>query len=352
MISIIVGYRNRELRRVKRSIDALANQSFTDFELIFVDYGSDPEYQKQVKELTELYPFVQYVYTQTQGWFWNRAHALNTGVRFAKGSILLFYDIDLIPESVFLEKVNLLSFDNIFYTFSCFYLPEHFNYKQSVLEKDGIHYEQNYVGLCAVSREIVHEIHGYDEYFMVWGAEDDDFYKRLSNFGIKRFQMQAFDYRVFHQWHPTQAPAKPTLWYLTMVKYFYSGDKQQVNSPSWGDRIEDAQRPVFKLIKSNETNIDFSLEHSNGFLIYNDFINQFYENSRKSGCLIFRESKGLTEKKFVNFFFSKKKASVYLYELKDVTQFIQYFIGVNRNSIVDYFLQMEEDGLKLFYVKK
>jgi hypothetical protein len=174
----------------------------------------------------------------------------------------------------------------------------------------------------------------------------------LASIGKNRLQMKAVDFRVFHQRHPTQAPAKPTLWYLTMVNYFYSETGQQQNSLSWGNRIEYEQRPVFNLIKSSEIDLDLSLEVSSGFLFYNDFINQFYNNFSKSSCLVYRESEGIPEKKSLNFLFSKKKESVNLYELKDVVQFIQYFIGVNRNSILDYFLQMEEEDLKLYYVKK
>lgn len=352
MISIIVGYRNRDLERVKLALDAIEDQYFSDFELIFIDYGSDEAIAKQAETLVGEYSFARYYYSDTRGWFWNRAHALNTGVKMSNGELILFFDIDLILEKDFLQKIALLDYESNFYTFSCFYLPAHFDLQKKNVEKEGLQYEQNYVGLCAVKRTAVTAIKGFDEYYLVWGVEDDDFYKRLANFGIKRLQMQAVDYRVFHQWHPTQAPAKPTLWYLTMVNYFYSGAGQQQNSLSWGDRIEDGQRPVFTLIKSNEIDLDLSLEDSSSFLFYNDFINQFYESSSKSGCLVYRESEGLTEKKSVNIFFSKKKVFENLYELKEVIQFVQYFIGVNRPIILDYYLEINSRSLKFFYLRK
>jgi glycosyltransferase involved in cell wall biosynthesis len=351
-ISVIVGFRNREISRLVYALDALANQSLTDFELVFIDYGSDEAIAKQAETMVAKYSFAQYYYSDTRGWFWNRAHALNTGVKMSSGELILFFDIDLILEKDFLQKIVMLDYESKFYTFSCFYLPAHFDLQKKNIEQEGLQYEQNYVGLCAVKRASVNDINGFDEYYMVWGVEDDDFYKRLANFGIKRIQMQAVDFRVFHQWHPTEAPAKPTLWYLTMVNYFYSGAGQQQNSLSWGDRIEDIQRPLFNLIKSNKIDLDISLEDKCGFLFYNDFINKFYDSSSKSGCLVYRESEGVTEKKSINLFFSKKKVIENLYQLKEVIQFIQYFIGMNRNNILDYFLQIEKSELKLYYIKK
>lgn len=353
--SIIVGYRNRELSRVKRSLDALANQSFTDFELIFVDYGSDSGYQKEVQELTSQYPFVQYVYTHTQGWFWNRAHALNTGVRFATGSILLFYDIDLIPESVFLEKVNLLSFDKIFYTFSCFYLPEYFNYKQSVLEKDGIHYEQNYVGLCAVSREIVHEIHGYDEYFMVWGAEDDDFYERLKKSVYQHIQQSVSAFSVFHQWHATHAPRIPNSWYLEMIHFLskkrYGSIKPQ---PIWGKQIQIKERELLGHGDKIQFDVDLKVTNETGFPMFNELIDAIYNPAVQTISFEYIQLPKLeaNHRWFTRLTSRNKKMVVSEISLNDVLDFLQHFTGSCRKYLADYKLQQNSNNLKLILVKQ
>ena len=51
MISIVVGYRNREIERVKRSLDSLLQQKYVDFEMIFIDYGSDHSISKDIEQL-------------------------------------------------------------------------------------------------------------------------------------------------------------------------------------------------------------------------------------------------------------------------------------------------------------
>jgi glycosyltransferase involved in cell wall biosynthesis len=353
--SIVVGYRNRELSRVKRSLEALANQTFTDFELIFVDYGSDAGYQKEVQELTALYPFVQYVYTHTQGWFWNRAHALNTGVRFAKGSIMLFYDIDLLPERLFLEKVNRLSFENNFYTFSCFYLPQHFNYEQSILEKDGIHYEQNYVGLCAVSREIVNEINGYDEYFMVWGAEDDDFYQRLKKSGLQHIHQSASAFNVFHQWHLTQAPRIPNTWYLQMIHYLsnkqYSSPRPQ---PFWGKQITMNERVSFSQVNQFRYDVDLNVTNETGFLLFNELIDAIYNPAVQTIRFEFNQLHKLHENRhwFSWLKSGSIKKNVSEISLNDVLQFVQHFTGSCRQYIADYRLHQNSNSLQLILVKQ
>lgn len=352
--SIVVGYRNRELSRVKRSLDALANQSFTDFELIFVDYGSDAGYQKEVQELTAHYPFVQYVYTHTEGWFWNRAHALNTGARLAKGSIMLFYDIDLLPERFLLEKVNRLSFENNFYTFSCFYLPQHFNYEQSVLEKDGIHFEQNYVGLCAVSREVVHTINGYDEYFMVWGAEDDDFYARLKKVSLNHIHQPASAFVVFHQWHQTHAPKKPGIWYLQMVHYLSNKRYNSANpQPFWGKQIAMNERVLLSQGNQFRYDVDLNVSNETGFLLFNELIDAIYNPAIQNIRFVFRQLPKQKEKRAWFSFFKSQNAKKDISEISitDVLQFVQHFIGSCRQYIADYRLQQNSSSIELILVK-
>ncbi len=41
MITILYPYRDRELSRLKRSLDSLSKQSQPDFKVLLVDYGSE-----------------------------------------------------------------------------------------------------------------------------------------------------------------------------------------------------------------------------------------------------------------------------------------------------------------------
>ena len=60
MITIIYPYRNRELARIKRSLDSLQHQDNLDFKVLFVDYGSTIPFADSVKDLVLSYSFATY----------------------------------------------------------------------------------------------------------------------------------------------------------------------------------------------------------------------------------------------------------------------------------------------------
>lgn len=358
MISIIVGFRNREAERVKYALDSLANQSLKDFEVIFIDYGSDESIAQETKALVSKYDFAKYIYSDTIGWLWNRAHALNTGIKKASGDIMLFYDIDLIVEKDFLKNIATLKYDTHFYTFSCFYLPLHFDLQNKVLEKDGIHYEQNYVGLCAVSRSAVLNIEGFDEYYMVWGGEDDDFYKRLSTNDLTRKQIPATDSKVFHQWHPIQAPVKPTAWYLIMVNHLFSTKQNRELNSEWGASYALKDRPVLNFIAdhSYKNNVKLELWEDQSLLFFNPLIEKFHQ--LKTGEIAYLENTYIAEQveKSMSFiFFKKNKPDNKVVEKitkKDISQFFQFFIGCNRSLMQDYFYKEKGNEFLFVVIKK
>jgi len=338
--SIVVGYRNRELSRVKRSLDSLSRQSFSDFELIFVDYGSDFNQASAVKKLIGEYPFVKYFHSYTQGWFWNRAHALNTGAKLAHGP--------------FLEKVNNLSFEKSFYTFSCYYLPENFKYDSAVLERDGIHYEQNYVGLCAVSREAVYNVNGYDEYFMVWGVEDDDFYECLKKSGIIHVHNPLSTYTTFHQWHQTHSPLKPTLWYLQMVQYLCNKKSIQFEkNDNWGKWIPQTERFLNDEFPSLRWDLELRVSSKSGYLLFNPLIDAIKNPTFRQIYFEFTcEQNQNKRRKWFKFCKTKNtQNSLGDISINDVLDFVQYFIGISRHKLADYSIVHNNKTIKLGLVK-
>ena len=359
MISIVIGYKNRDLTRVIKNLDSLANQSLKDFELIFIDYGSDELIAQETKVLVSKYDFAKYYYSDTKGWFWNRAHALNTGIKKANGDIILLYDIDLIVEKDFIKKISALNYENNFYTFSCFYLPQHFDLQNKVLEKDGIHYEQNYVGLCAVNKSVVFNIEGFDEYFMVWGGEDDDLYQRLVNKGLQRNQVQTAEYKVFHQWHPIHSPVKPTLWYLTMVNYLFNKKKDKNELPDWGIQLQLQDRPILKFINEPDNYKNFTklgFWEDQQLLFFNLFIEQFHRlTPGEKACLEYdfeKDKNDITILKKIVRLVGKEKTKKEKIDKKEIINFLEYFIGINRIYISDYFLMTKYNKLLFVLIKK
>lgn len=353
MISIVVGYRNREIERVKRSLDSLSNQTFTDFEIIFVDYGSDTSIATEIEMLVTSYNFTKYIYSDTRGWLWNRAHALNTGVKFTSGDIILLFDIDLILESNFLEKLSNLSFETTFFTFSCFYLPEKFKYFNDLFNS-GVHYEQNYVGLCAIKKENIYKIRGFDEYFMVWGVEDDDLYNRLESINISRLQLGQPDFYVFHQWHSTHAPSKPTMWYLQMVQYL-SNKKyvQNGKNGNWGNLVLQSDRFINGDLNNLKWDIELRISNESGYLLFNPLIEAIHNPSFNKIYFEFTyEPKKTIKRKWFEFYTTVNTKNILgNISNKEILDFVQHFVGIYRCKLSDYSLLNNNKTIKLGLVK-
>lgn len=352
-VSIIIGYRNRDLSRIKLSLDFINQQTNKNLEVIFVDYGSDEIISNEVKVLAEEYPFVSYNFNNTQGWFWNRSHALNTGIHLAKGEIILFFDIDIIIEPDFIEKISKLEYKNSFYLFECFYLPSDFDFFKKNVLIEGTYYRQDYVGLCAVKKENITAINGFDEYFMVWGAEDEDLYTRLENSGLEMKRLTASDYRVFHQWHPVESPTFPTIWYLTMINRLFNKNRLSTGIDQvYGLMISQKERQIFSLIQDDCFDVELKLLTANKFLIFHDFIGDFLNPSYLSGKFRFIKTapkKTDRKKKFLGL--NKKEDLIEYTNTREITQFIQYIVGINRGILEDYFFSSTDDEINFYYLK-
>jgi glycosyltransferase involved in cell wall biosynthesis len=243
-ISVVFGFRNRELIRVKRCIDSLADQSFKDFEVIFVDYGSDEDYSMPVKDYLKAFDFISYYYNDTRGMPWNRAHVLNTGVRLAEGEFILFTDIDMVFVPSFMEvNVKQLIPTKQFYQ-PIYWLPEDFKQYDKLASGQLIDFNTSGTsgkgGLHFISKKALEEIGGYDEYFCFWGREDLDLFGRLELNGIQTNWFPPNKVPVYHQWHPLTSTLSnsqfPDKWWEDMSIYYYLNKNKIVRNPAgWGE---------------------------------------------------------------------------------------------------------------------
>lgn len=267
-ISVVLGYRDRDSERVKRCLDSFSNQSYKDFEVIFIDYGSGPDYRRAIEELTRSYPFCRYYYSNTMGLPWNRAHALNTGVRKSEGEYVVFGDIDIIYSANYLSALLLEMDENVHIYNPSYWLPEKFNRWDDIKNnridekikktcnraaKGGAHF---------IKKGIIEKIGGYDEYYCFWGIEDRDLFLRLNNLGFKEKWLDEGLAPVYHQWHPTFSSLKddicPTLWWEEMNIYYSLNKRVNVrNNGNWGELV--VSREIFK----RDVLINFELKKIN-----------------------------------------------------------------------------------------
>lgn len=100
--SIIIGYYNH-LHYLDNLVQALSNQTFKDFEVIFCDDGSNDGSEEYFK--TANFPF-QWTYKRQRNRGMRLAKNINQGIRVAKGEYCVFIMGDSFPELNYLEKLN------------------------------------------------------------------------------------------------------------------------------------------------------------------------------------------------------------------------------------------------------
>ncbi len=269
-ISIIFAYRNREINRIRAAMDSLKNQKNKAFEVIFVNYGSEPEISANLEKLLCTYSFVEYYYLEVRQQLWNKSRALNFGIKEASCPYIFIADIDIVfsPEAV--EVLVDQSSSEDFSLFTMGYLGNkessklsvEFKFKELKPERYG---EVN--GMILTTKDSLFEIKGYDEFFHFYGSEDVDMYSRLENAGYKSNLVS--DTYFYHNWHQSYqksddeklslTPRLTNVLRINQQHYFYQ-QREKITSPKrqdfWGEIIDKSQselldRPTKKFQFSN-----------------------------------------------------------------------------------------------------
>lgn len=202
MITIIFPYRNRETVRVKRSLDSLKEQTNSDFEVVFVDYGSNSVSASNIKDLVANYKFVKYIYNYSEFQPWSRAKAINIGLKNATTEYIFTADVDMIFSPNFVCKLHELKNPLKGYYFKVGFLNE----KESESDKKFQDLEIDFSsGVGAQGLSLFHlnslkEVRGYDEFLHFWGAEDIDIHNRLEKNGVESI-FYSQEILMLHQWH-------------------------------------------------------------------------------------------------------------------------------------------------------
>lgn len=212
MFTLIYPYRNRNIERVKRSLDSLREQTTTDFSVFFVDYGSHQEIADQVRKLVSEYPFATYSYHATSYQPWNKCRALNSIIKGLSSGYCFVADVDMIFHATFVEHAISLQKPREVTYFKVGFLNEQETSQEKNFDAYAIEFESTSeaTGLSMFPVEVLHEIQGFDEFYHFWGAEDTDIHVRLRNHKIP---VHFYDQKVLmlHQWHPSYRSKESTV---------------------------------------------------------------------------------------------------------------------------------------------
>ena len=226
MITLVLTYRNRDLRIVKNCLNSLELQSAKDFSVILVDYGSEAVFSNLLKELVIKYSFITLVTCPVQGQLWNKARAINIALKQTITPFFMVGDIDLIFHPNFIEKALQLKSKAQTLYFKIGFLSETESQKNSAFEEYKVkHYSsEEATGITLFHTNTLKEINGYDEFYNSWGAEDTDVHIRLRNQNKKVIFFEE-EILLLHQWHPkdyrSKASTSPFHTKLEKINHFY-----------------------------------------------------------------------------------------------------------------------------------
>lgn len=358
-LSIVFGFKNRDVLRVERCLKSLDAQYDGDFEVIFVDYGSELPLQRAVKEILGGFSFVRYVYTEMRGRPWNRAHALNIGARLAQGDILMTTDIDLIFSDFSLRKMLDFYDGQSSLHATCHYLPEKFDKWHELsahMETYGAPCKDALGLLMVLPRQTFLSIGGFDEFYHFWGAEDEDIENRLEMSGFPTRFLDVNEFPLYHQWHPIQNNLSYSfmpIGHWTKIQFHFGKNIDVVKRNVGGEpgRVVDvSERPVLPYLQG-DIRATTSLSGCRG--LDRDLARTFF--SMKSGEVLEIKSTWLKPSTTVLRFISlanriakRLRLSCELVVIKnEAKELFWMFINEYRHDIKDYAFTIDEEKFYL-----
>lgn len=204
-----------------------------DFEVIWVEHGSQPNAQlQQFKRLN-------IIALGLDNSKYHSSKCFNTGIKKAKGEFLIIADADQIVPTSFISELwrNYNKAKHI----AC-YVHRYDQREQDAIKNHSFEELErvckltnptNYGSCLAVSKTIMEQVNGYDEHYLFstgFHANGLDMYTRLKNHGTPI--MWHPDLKVFHPWHQFTKENAPQ--YRVQNKIINSRAKNLVTLPLVG----------------------------------------------------------------------------------------------------------------------
>jgi N-terminal domain of galactosyltransferase len=189
VVSFVIGHRGVDrVPHLLATLQSIAGQTDVAFECIVVEQAHSPE--------ISVPPWVRYHFMESHDDY-SRGAAFNAGAAIARGELLVLHDNDIVvPAGYAAALVRCWREGHAFIDLKrfLFYLDDTRTRIEAVI--------QNLVGgSIAADARAFREIGGFDEEFVGWGGEDNDFWDRAETTGkVYRFG----ELPMIHMFHAPQ----------------------------------------------------------------------------------------------------------------------------------------------------
>jgi len=216
LITVVIPLKNtadyhRETKRLGDCLNSLKNQTvpYNQIDVIVADIDSDPYYKTKHKEICNKFK-ARYIYTKT-GDVWNISKARNIGIRDARAKFVMTTDVDCIFAPNFIETVSKHMADDKIVHCRISDLPGNYDGKLDDFIWMGkvstLRPPFGFGGCQVFPKKWAFKVHGFDEAYVVWGADDTDFYLRAIQDGLESIWIER-ETSFFHQYHETENNVK------------------------------------------------------------------------------------------------------------------------------------------------
>jgi hypothetical protein len=216
-VTILIGVRDRADYRLANALASLRAQSHPQHlvRIVVVDYGSEIPTGRRIEDVCRRYraDYMRVDHTSA----WNRSRCLNVAIRRTTTKYVLTSDVDLLFSPTYVaDAIQLLRRLPLTVVCSAMLdLPAECVERLEALAREGgaLRLDQLVAGAAPRSDLALHPsigvtytvfyqlIRGYDEFYELYGSEDEDLAKRFRYLGLDLVALDTPGFYL-HQWHP------------------------------------------------------------------------------------------------------------------------------------------------------
>jgi predicted glycosyltransferase involved in capsule biosynthesis len=205
-LTVVIPVRNRFDERLENLFATLKNQTaWKQMAVLIVDYGSEAASAEKLRAFSAKNGIR---YHRVEASEWNRSRALNAGLAQVRTKYILVSDVDLLFDAHYVEQaLSLLQKKRLALAVAPMRdLPKGYPFSGKLLFSETCalaparfaraFHPSILVGRVAFFRYLG----GYEEFYRLWGVEDDDMLTRLTALGLSCENL-GDKTGYFHQWH-------------------------------------------------------------------------------------------------------------------------------------------------------